>query len=672
MSPETAINNAIGVVLTTSGEVQLKSVEGLRIAESGSQVFQGDELITGVDGQVEVRFADETILSQGAESSINLDDYIYDETDSSSSDLFFKMGVGTFRMVTGKIAEHNPERFKLGSPLATIGIRGTITVHDISAEGEKHGVEEIQSGKALIVQTLDGEVRQIASSRYIVDISRFGLAGPVRPMSEPELEFFRSIAPEAIEFEQGLQEGLAIAFQGDGFGDDFSETISDPAVFHHEGSTWESVSGMTIGGAAENPSLGMSVLYIYTPDSNDFMFSVGDINESLFWVGEGRSRTNDLFDGDEDELDIVEEVDGAFYPTDPHGASSSDAGDGHIADPVEDTPDDPPVVPDDPPGNSDHTDDPPGNSDHTDDPPGNSDHTDDPPGNSDHTDDPPGNSDHTDDISWTTGTDDPDQIIGTSRVDYINGMAGDDSIDGKQGNDSILGGSGDDSIDGGNGSDSIDGGDGNDTIYGGRNEDYILGGAGDDFIHGGQDGDTIDGGAGSDTASYEGESAIQVDLSAGTVLGGSNNDTLISIENIIGTRNDDNIIGSNVANTLIGGAGDDSLTGAGGADYLSGGRGDDIFVYNSVFEGGDSIDEFVHKDDGFFFGFDFNSNYTFVSSSFDDGGYDGSLGSDVEAAFVFDSGSGEFWYDSGDNHYLIATVFGEAVEGDDITVESPA
>ncbi|WP_320173001.1 hypothetical protein [Maridesulfovibrio sp.] len=105
MSPETVTQNAIGVILTASGEVSLRSSEGLRLAESGSSVFRGDELITGADGQVEVRFADDTLLSQGAQSSISLDDYVYDEVDESSSDLFFKMGTGTFRMVTGKIAE---------------------------------------------------------------------------------------------------------------------------------------------------------------------------------------------------------------------------------------------------------------------------------------------------------------------------------------------------------------------------------------------------------------------------------------------------------------------------------------------------------------------------------------------------------------------------------------
>lgn len=63
-------------------------------------------------------------------------------------------------------------------------------------------------------------------------------------------------------------------------------------------------------------------------------------------------------------------------------------------------------------------------------------------------------------------------------------------------------------------------------------------------------------------------------------------DVLSSIENVIGSGDDDVITGSSGANILQGGDGDDILRGEGGNDILIGGEGADIFA----FEPGDGID----------------------------------------------------------------------------------
>lgn len=201
--------DSIGVILVANGEVFLRSESGVRQVEAGAEVYTGDELVTGTGSNAEIRFSDDTLLSQGADSSIALDDYVFDSDGGTASELLFKMGQGTFRMVTGKIAEQNPDRFHLGTPLATIGIRGTTTVHQISPGGdEKHGVEEIHSGKALLIQSIDGQVRLIDSPQALVDIAASGLMSTVRPMTVQEYDTFREIAPQAIQQEQEIQDQI--------------------------------------------------------------------------------------------------------------------------------------------------------------------------------------------------------------------------------------------------------------------------------------------------------------------------------------------------------------------------------------------------------------------------------------------------------------------------------
>jgi len=112
---------------------------------------------------------------------------------------------------------------------------------------------------------------------------------------------------------------------------------------------------------------------------------------------------------------------------------------------------------------------------------------------------------------------------------------------------------GNDTIDGGAGDDTIDGGAGDDVLIGGSGNDTIIGGSGDDVLRGGSGQDTLDGGAGNDTADHSDIGlGVTVDLGAGTASYGMVTETLASIENDIGSNQDDTIRGD-------GGAGNDTV-----------------------------------------------------------------------------------------------------------------
>ncbi|WP_348541120.1 tandem-95 repeat protein [Thalassococcus arenae] len=234
-----------------------------------------------------------------------------------------------------------------------------------------------------------------------------------------------------------------------------------------------------------------------------------------------------------------------------------------------------------------------------------------------------------------------DDLVETGNGnDLVDGGSGDDTIRTGAGDDTILGGDGGDEIDGGAGYDLVDfagsnigvragldtrigqggfaagdvylnvealsgsdfgdilsgnGGDnlltgrgGADSLSGNAGIDTLLGGTGNDSLTGGAGADVLDGGEGSDTADYflsEAGEGIAVSLAAGTATGGdAEGDTLISIENLVGTQYDDALTGDGGDNLLRGGRGDDTLLGLAGNDTLIGGRGADSFV------GGDGID----------------------------------------------------------------------------------
>ena len=153
--------------------------------------------------------------------------------------------------------------------------------------------------------------------------------------------------------------------------------------------------------------------------------------------------------------------------------------------------------------------------------------------------------------------------------------------------DDIVTGSGDVTLDlGFIGLDSFTGGSGDDTITGGATDDVFVGNLGndsffgndgDDVLNGGGGADILDGGAGNDTASYEDSpNRVVINLLADTASSGhAAGDTLISIENLIGTEFGDNLRGNFGDNVINGGNGQDVLIGYNGDDMLFGGNADD-------------------------------------------------------------------------------------------------
>jgi len=111
----------------------------------------------------------------------------------------------------------------------------------------------------------------------------------------------------------------------------------------------------------------------------------------------------------------------------------------------------------------------------------------------------------------------------------------------------------------------------------------VSGGVGDDAVVDTAGGSTIDGGEGTDTIDYSAAAEVRVDLSKGIGRpGGGLEDSLTSIEDVVGTPGDDRLIGGGGANALSGGDGNDWLDGGKGADTLNGGQGLDTADYSGA------------------------------------------------------------------------------------------
>ena len=193
-----------------------------------------------------------------------------------------------------------------------------------------------------------------------------------------------------------------------------------------------------------------------------------------------------------------------------------------------------------------------------------------------------------------------ENIIGSNYSDAITGDAGNNIFIGGKGSDAINGGGGIDTasyvtstgvtvnLNLGTAIEKYDSSTSTDTltsienIVGSSFADAITGNSLNNVFTGGAGNDTLDGGAGVDTASYlTAYQGVKVNLATGNATG-HGTDTLLNIENVIGSSYADTLTGNGGANSLFGGAGNDILIGGAGNDVLNGGAGTDWAYYNTA------------------------------------------------------------------------------------------
>jgi len=113
------IYDATGTVTVASGN------EEPRPALKYNTVTSGVVVRTGDDSHAVLKFEDGQVVSLQANSSFMVREYIYNPQQAENSNIIFSLFKGGMRFVSGQIGRLNPKSFRLATPNATIGIRGT-------------------------------------------------------------------------------------------------------------------------------------------------------------------------------------------------------------------------------------------------------------------------------------------------------------------------------------------------------------------------------------------------------------------------------------------------------------------------------------------------------------------------------------------------------------------
>jgi len=117
----------VGTVSLVLGRATIESGSGnlSRAVERGSQVRVHDQIVTSTNGHVHIRFVDDALLSVRPDSRLEITRYDYDPARPALSTVKFDLIEGITRAISGEAAKSARQRFRLNTPIAAIGVRGT-------------------------------------------------------------------------------------------------------------------------------------------------------------------------------------------------------------------------------------------------------------------------------------------------------------------------------------------------------------------------------------------------------------------------------------------------------------------------------------------------------------------------------------------------------------------
>lgn len=168
-----------GRVLLIVGTPLAIDIEGNeRALARGVAVRTGDILRTGERDRLQLRFSDGARLAMRPDSEISVDAYAFSEAAAPSEmQVGMSLNRGGFRTITGGIADRNPSSYRVQTPFAVIGVRGT----DWSAV-----IDDLGDGDNLILGVNDGAIfaENNAGSIDLGDGADFDFA-VVRSFDEP-------------------------------------------------------------------------------------------------------------------------------------------------------------------------------------------------------------------------------------------------------------------------------------------------------------------------------------------------------------------------------------------------------------------------------------------------------------------------------------------------------
>lgn len=152
--------NDAGRIEIVEGAVSVTGANGTRRAvRAGETLYEGDAVSTGSDGELHAELIDGGVIAVRPNTLLRITRYKAEGGPTDTS--VFNLVKGSFRSITGWIAQRNPANYRIQTPTATVGVRGTdhepLVIAEGATEGEPGTYDRVHAG-ATRVQGKSGVV----------------------------------------------------------------------------------------------------------------------------------------------------------------------------------------------------------------------------------------------------------------------------------------------------------------------------------------------------------------------------------------------------------------------------------------------------------------------------------------------------------------------------------
>ncbi len=125
-STEMTQEDGVGRVVLSSGQLMARAADGSeRRLQRRSPVHAGETIVAGSNAFAQIRFSDGGLVSLRSGSEFRIDEYQFNGKEDGSEKATFSLLKGGLRTISGRIGKTNKQNYRMNTPVATIGIRGT-------------------------------------------------------------------------------------------------------------------------------------------------------------------------------------------------------------------------------------------------------------------------------------------------------------------------------------------------------------------------------------------------------------------------------------------------------------------------------------------------------------------------------------------------------------------
>lgn len=125
----------VGKVVAVEGKVEANQ----RSLARGAAIFISDVINVAAASKIQIRFTDGGLLNLIEQTQYRIDSYAFNK--EGKNEFGAELVKGGFRALSGSIGKENPEGYQIKTPVASIGVRGTIFEANIVRGETFFGVE---------------------------------------------------------------------------------------------------------------------------------------------------------------------------------------------------------------------------------------------------------------------------------------------------------------------------------------------------------------------------------------------------------------------------------------------------------------------------------------------------------------------------------------------------